>query len=146
MIGLIRKYLPERTQYLECSMKGVAGFTGRGVFRCAAWANGEAAYEISVRGLAGLKAELIVRGQKITELELVNGVGFAEFERRKGAPDLNVAIGDEILVCQNGKPVLTGRLVHAEGARTAFRRFLASARRTIAERRIQIRSSAHQSR
>lgn len=149
MLAAINKRLPRRRQCFQCILKGVAGFTGRGVFRYAEWSNGSVSYEIDLRGLAGLKAEFAANGEPLIGLALNDGVCWLQFDTAKGATPLRLKLGDEIKIRQNGRDVLGGRLVPVYGLRTALRRALRrafwAARRRIAVGNIQSGASAHQS-
>ncbi|MEZ5922630.1 MAG: hypothetical protein R3C60_14945 [Parvularculaceae bacterium] len=145
MLAAINQRLPRRRQCYQCILKGVAGFTGRGVFRYAEWSNGSVSYEIDLKGLAGLKAEFAVNGEPLIGLPLNEGVCWLQFDTAKGATPLRLNLGDEIVIGQNGRDVLGGHIVPINGLRAALRRSFRAFRRRIAVGDIQSSASVHQS-
>jgi len=112
MFGALAKIMTIKTADLEAKLSGVAGFTGYGEFEYASWANGDIAYEIELRGIAGTKADLYINAVKIATTLLINGRSDEHFDSRRGAVRFEAKAGDMIEVRQHGDVILQGILVN----------------------------------
>lgn len=108
MLNVFARLVPHRLERFEARLKGVAGFTGSGRFRYSIWSNGHVDYEAELKGLAGVRAEIFVRGMALVSVQCDEGEAFGLFDSRRGAPRLAIAEGDEIEIRQNGAVVLRG--------------------------------------
>ena len=115
MFDTLSRLLPLTVERSEARLKGVAGFTGTGQIRYAAWSAGHVTIDADLRGVAGLRAELHARGDRLANLSCNNGVISAQFDSRKGGPAIALAAGDRIEILQNGQVILRG-VLRAQGA------------------------------
>jgi hypothetical protein len=113
LLHIFRSLAVVRIRRYEAKLKGVAGFTGVGVFRYTAKPPARIRYELEVKGVAGLKAELWLRGAFITEFELDNGKATIDLASGRSVPAIGALEGEAVVVRQNGDPILSGRLGHA---------------------------------
>ena len=110
LLDAIRKIGIFKGRRYEAKLKGVAGFTGGGVFRYASRPPARIRYEIDVKGVAGLKAELWLRGAFIFEFELENGKATVSLPNSRSVPAIAAREGETVAVRQNGDVILSGRL------------------------------------
>lgn len=110
MLNTLSRILPLRVLTLEARLKGVAGYTGSGVFRYVAWSSGHVTYDIDLRGIAGLHAGIIARGVSLAPLAVKDGKAAKAFDSRRGDPAPALAAGDTIEIRQNGHAILAGVL------------------------------------
>jgi hypothetical protein len=110
LLNVIRSLPIFRRRRLEAKLKGVAGFTGGGAFRYTARPPARIRYELDLKGVAGLKAELWLRGAFIFEFELDNGKAAIDIESGLDAPPIAAREGETVLVRQNGDVILSGKL------------------------------------
>lgn len=114
IVEAITQVLPGPVGRCDVKLRGVAGFTGTGEVRFTAWPDGHVSLIADLRGVAGLRAELWARGEKVGPLSGDNGRISAQFDTRAGGPALALAPGDLIEVRQNGAVILTGVLAKAK--------------------------------
>lgn len=110
LLGAIRNWAAFKARRYEARLKGVAGFTGVGVFRYIARPPARIRYELDVKGVAGLKAELWLRGAFICEFALENGKATVSIPSSRSVPAIAVREGEAVVVRQNGDAILSGRL------------------------------------
>ncbi|MFN0023255.1 MAG: hypothetical protein ACKVS5_05080 [Parvularculaceae bacterium] len=95
---------------LAAALKGVAGFTGAGAVRHCAWPDGHATLDADLFGIAGLKAEIVVKGDAVGAIACRDGVAAARLDTRTGAALTALQPGDIIEIRQNGAVILRGAL------------------------------------
>lgn len=105
--------LTGRLTRLEAALKGVAGFTGSGVVRYQRRADGRRLIEAGLSGLAGVRAEIVVRQAPVGAIACRDGEATGRLDSRAGAPIPPLEAGDAIEIRQNGVPVLRGVLARA---------------------------------
>jgi len=110
MLNAVRALAIFRHRRLEAKLKGVAGFTGSGVMRYVARPPARVRYEIDLKGVAGLKAELWMRGARICEFPIDNGRASVDIRSGQGAPAIAASAGETVSIRQNGDVILSGRL------------------------------------
>ncbi|MFZ5617284.1 MAG: hypothetical protein ACOZAA_08190 [Pseudomonadota bacterium] len=110
MLNTLSRILPLRVLTLEARLKGVAGYTGSGLFRYVAWSSGHVTYDVDLRGVAGLRAVVIARGENVAPLAVKDGKAAKTFDSRRGDPAPALAAGDMIEIRQNGDVILQGVL------------------------------------
>lgn len=110
MLEPLKRILIGKTLTLEAKLKGVAGFTGSGVFCYDAWSDGHVTFDADLKGVAGLKAEIWARGRMIGPLTVRDGKVYGEFDSRSGAVAPVLAAGDIVEIRQNGDVILQGGL------------------------------------
>jgi hypothetical protein len=108
MIGKLSRLAPLGGTRLEAPLRGVAGFTGSGVVRYAAHANGRRRIDADLKGLAGLKAEIVAGAAPLGALPCRAGSASARFDSAQGAAIPALQPGDTIEIRQNGVAVLRG--------------------------------------
>ena len=99
-----------RTMRLGADLKGVAGFTGGGDVLYTEWSDGRRRIEADLAGVAGLKAEIVVKGALVGALPCREGVVAGRLETARGAPIPTLADGDAVEIRQNGVAILKGAL------------------------------------
>ncbi len=114
MLRTLNQILPFGAFSLEAKLKGVAGYTGGGLFRYRTWPSGDVAYEADLRGLAGLRAELHVHGERMALLACRDGKASGQFDSRRGDPAIALAAGDIVEIRQHGCLILRGALTTRE--------------------------------
>lgn len=113
LLEAITSVMPRPVERSDARLKGVAGFTGTGEVRFTAWPDGHVTVLADLRGVAGLRAELWARGEKIGPLAGDKGRISAHFDTRNGGPAVALAPGDAVEIRQNGNVILTGLLQKA---------------------------------
>lgn len=115
MLETLTRILPRRI-HLEAKLKGVAGFTGSGAARIVSSAAGLETLEVELKGIAGLRAE-VLSGSFFATLALKDGKGAAQFSRHASAAVAALGEGDCVEVRQNSQLVLRGALIPVRSAR-----------------------------
>lgn len=114
MLETLKSILSIGARRLETKLTGVAGFTGSGSFRYALSPAGSSHYEADLRGVAGLRCELLANGEFVSALDCRNGKVAAKFDSRLGDPAIRLDDGDVIEIRQNGGVILLGTLAAAQ--------------------------------
>ncbi len=110
MLAGLSRFAPRRVIKLAAALKGVAGFTGAGAVRHCAWPDGHATLDADLFGIAGLKAEIIAKGDAVGTIACREGVASARLDTRTGAELMALKAGDMIEIRQNGVVILRGAL------------------------------------
>ena len=110
MLQKLAQLLPVKTQDLEAKLRGVAGHTGWGEIEITFWRSGRATFEVELRGVAGLKAQVYLNNEFLIEADLKDGYFDKTFDTRNLGIELQAAVGDVVSVRQNGDEILTGVL------------------------------------
>ena len=110
MLARLSRLTATRTIRLGADLKGVAGFTGAGVVRYTEWSDGRRRIEAGLSGVAGLRAEIVVKGAPVGVLPCHEGVVAGRLETSRGAPIPALAAGDGVEIRQNGAAILKGAL------------------------------------
>lgn len=110
MLSALSKLTTFKTAKLKAVLKGVAGFTGGGAVRYTEWHGGRRQLEISLTGIAGLKAEVMVNEALAARLACCNGEAAACLDTEKGEEIRALTPGVSIEIRQNGVVVLRGAL------------------------------------
>lgn len=110
MLDSLRRAIAWKTRSLQSRLSGVDGYTGSGRFRYSVWSSGYVTFEVELRGVAGLKAEVWAKGAKVGRLAVADGRSAAGFDSRIDAPTISLTDGDVVEVRQNGDLILRGLL------------------------------------
>ncbi len=98
---------------LSATLQGVAGHTGSGRTFYLALKSGRKALAVDLRGVAGLRAELVREGQVVAVLGCNDGVARAFLDSADESLPVNFESGDLIQIRQNNQIILQGSV---EGA------------------------------
>ncbi len=94
---------------LHSALTGVNGYTGRGDVEFSAWKNGTWRIEVSLRGVAGLAADIYADDSLVEAVPVKNGKVDCRYERNGGEAQ-EFRDGTKIEVRQNDNPILEGVL------------------------------------
>ncbi len=111
MLARLSRLAARRIVKLEAALKGVAGFTGAGIVRCAVWSDGRRTAEADLTGIAGLKADLVIKAAPVGALACRDGAVAGKLDTARGAPIPAFDAGDTVEVRQNGVVILKGALL-----------------------------------
>ncbi|MDZ7628810.1 MAG: hypothetical protein U5J99_10460 [Parvularculaceae bacterium] len=110
MIAKLSRLAPWRIVKFAATLKGVAGYTGKGAVRAETRSDGSRRIDADLSGIAGLKAEIVVKEAPVGALACCDGVVIGRLETAHGAPIPDLQAGDVIEIRQNGVTILKGVL------------------------------------
>ena len=108
MLNALARMMPFRSGDLEAKLSGVAGHTGYGEFEFANRPGGHSAFEIELRGVAGVSADLYLNNDHVVTVALEGGRADQSFSSRRGGPLIVVRQGDVVEIRQHGDTILQG--------------------------------------
>lgn len=109
MLAGLSRLTVMRTARLGVALKSVAGFTGGGTVRYTEWSDGRRKIDADLSGVAGLKAEIVVKGAPIGALACLEGAVAGRLDTARGAPIPALRPDDLIEIRQNGVAILRGK-------------------------------------
>lgn len=113
MLAGLSRLASMRTARLSAALKGVAGFTGGGSVRYTEWSDGRRRIEAGLKGVAGLKVEVVVKSAPVGAIACRDGAVAGRLDTAQGAPIPAVIDGDAVEIRQNGAAILQGKLQRA---------------------------------
>lgn len=108
MLARLSRLTQRRIVRLAATLRGVAGYTGRGAVRAETRHDGNRRIDADLSGIAGLKAEVVVKHAPVGALACRDGMANGRLESVHGAPIPDLQPGDTIEIRQNGVTVLRG--------------------------------------